>query len=138
MSASEVHAGFRRAEKAHLADGNSRRPIVPALEEFLVHGIRYVFPAELGEMTRGMPTAHAAKPLSGILQKGREPPPVWPCADGVTRGYAYQPLYKTVPQVARNDGRLYELLTLVDAIRGGGARERQAAIGELRRRLQAA
>jgi len=32
---------------------------------------------------------------------------------------------------------LHELLALVDAIRGGRARERQLAIGELRKRLEA-
>jgi len=27
--------------------------------EFLEHGVRYVFPAEPGSLTRGVPTAHA-------------------------------------------------------------------------------
>ena len=135
MSASEVHAGFKRAERAQLADGQSKQPIYPALEEFLTHGIRYVFPAEVGGLTRGMPTAHAAEPLKKALIKTRELPPVWPFGDGNTRGYTFLPLYKTVPQAARNDERFYELLVLVDAIRGGRARERQLAIQELRKRL---
>ena len=138
MSASEVHAGFKRAERAQLADGQSKQPIYPALEEFLTHGIRYVFPAEVGGLTRGMPTAHAAEPLKKALIKTRELPPVWPFGDGNTRGYTFLPLYKTVPQAARNDERFYELLVLVDAIRGGRARERQLAIQELRKRLSPA
>ena len=135
MSASEVHAGFKRAERAHLADGQSKQPIYPALEEFLTHGIRYVFPAEIGELTRGMPTAHAAEPLKSAFVMTQEPPPVWPFGEGDTRGFAFLPLYKTVPKAAKNDERLYELLALVDAIRGGRARERQLAIQELRKRL---
>lgn len=135
MSASEVHAGFKRAEKAHLADPQSRQPIFPALEEFLIHGIRYVFPAETGELTRGIPTAHAVKPLATLFAKTQEPPSVWPCAEGRTRGFAFSPLYRSVPKAAKNDHQLYELLALVDAIRGGRARERQVAIQELRRRL---
>ena len=67
--------------------------------------------------------------------KTQEPPPVWPFAEGNTRGYAFLPLYKTVPKAAKEDERFYELLVLVDAIRGGRARERQLAIQELRKRL---
>lgn len=135
MSSSEVHAGFKRAELAHLADPQSRQPIFPALEEFLAHGIRYAFPAEKGELTRGIPTAHAVKPLLRLLTKTKEPPPVWPCADGGTRGFSFLPLYRSVPQAAKNDIKFYELLALVDAIRGGRARERQIAVQELRKRL---
>jgi len=137
MSASEVHAGFKRAEHAQLADPQSKQPIIPALEEFLTHGIRYVFPAEMGELTRGMPTSYAAKPLVDFLMKTQEPPPVWPYADGNTRGFSFLPLYKTVPKAAKNDERFYELLVLVDAIRGGRARERHLAIQELKKRLNA-
>lgn len=135
MSASETHAGFKRAEQAHLADPQSKQPIIPALEEFLTHGVRYVFPAEVGELTRGIPTAYAAKPLTSFLVKTQEPPPVWPFAEGNTRGFSFLPLYKSVPRAARNDEKLYELLVLVDSIRGGKARERQIAIQELKKRL---
>lgn len=135
MSASEVHAGFRRLEHAHLADSQSKQPIFPALEEFLIHGIRYVFPAEIGELTRGIPTSHATEPLNNFLVKTQGPPPVWPCAEGNTRGYSFLPLYKSVPDAAMKDSFFYELLALVDAIRGGKARERQLAIRELKKRL---
>jgi len=135
MSASEVHAGFKRAERAHLADPQSKQPIIPALEEFLTHGIRYVFPAEVGELTRGIPTSYAAKPLTNFLVKTQEPPPVWPFSDGSTRGYSFLPLHKSVPKAVKNDERFYELLVLVDAIRGGRTRERQLAIQELKKRL---
>ncbi|MBF0548439.1 MAG: hypothetical protein HQM08_28650 [Candidatus Riflebacteria bacterium] len=135
MSASEVHAGFKRAERSHLADPQSKQPIIPALEEFLTHGIRYVFPAEVGELTRGIPTAYATKPFEIFLMKTQEPPPVWPFADGNMRGYSFLPLYKTVPQAAKNDEKFYELLVLVDAIRGGRARERLLAVQELKKRL---
>ena len=135
MSASEVHAGFKRAELAHLADAQSKQPIMPALEEFLTHGIRYVFPAEIGEMTRGTPTGYAAEPLKHCFVETKEPPPVWPFSEGNTRGYSFLPLYKSVPKAAKTDEKFYELLVLVDAIRGGRARERQLAIQELKKRL---
>jgi len=54
---------------------------------------------------------------------------------GVARGYAFSPLYKTVPEAAALDGELYQLLALVDAIRDGQAREAALAIQELKARL---
>jgi hypothetical protein len=40
-----------------------------------------------------------------------------------------------VPEAARQDERLWELLALVDAIRIGNARERSLAVRELKKRL---
>jgi hypothetical protein len=37
---------------------------------------------------------------------------------------------------ARRDATLHELLALIDALREGGARERELAMRELRRRLK--
>ncbi|MEG7523780.1 MAG: hypothetical protein M3H12_11860 [Chromatiales bacterium] len=48
----------------------------------------------------------------------------------------FSPLYKSAPGAAKRDPALYELLVLVDAIRGGRARERELAIKELRARLE--
>ena len=64
-----------------------------------------------------------------------EPPSVWPDPEGEVRGLAFSPLYKLAPQAARSDEKLYELLVLVDALRGGRAREREIASKELRTRL---
>src|SRR6476646_843714 len=69
MSASEVHAALKRAQRAHLIStqepGDS--PNIQALEEFLVHGVKYAFPVERGEPTRGVPTSYAAPPLKGLI-----------------------------------------------------------------------
>ena len=140
MSASEINAGVKRCLSANLLmpdflDGKNPRPALKALEEFLVHGVKYAFVPKLGELTRGVPTGYAADPLKGSFVVGDEPPPVWPYAEGRVRGYSFSPLYRSVPQAALADSRLYELLVLVDAIRGGKAREREQAICGLRKRL---
>jgi hypothetical protein len=44
-------------------------------------------------------------------------------------------LYSLAPRAARSDPQLYELLVLVDSIRGGRARERAIAVKELKKRL---
>lgn len=138
ISASQVHASLRRLEKSHLiahsADGG--RPIVHAVEEFLIYGLKYVFPAQRGEVTRGIPTAHAAPPLNRHFAQGADLPPVWPDPQGEVRGTSLEPLHKMVPAAVRKDPALYELLALVEALRDGRARERQLAERELATRLR--
>ncbi len=138
MSPSQLHAAVKRALAAQLAvrKGENIVPNIRNLEEFLVHGLRYVFVPERGELTRGIPTAHAAPPLNKQFAADDEPPPVWPDAEGNVRGVAFSPLYSLAPGAARADPQLYELLVLVDAIRGGRAREREIAIRELQKRLE--
>jgi hypothetical protein len=135
MSPSEVHAAVQRATHAGLLRPGSRQPNRTALMEFLVHGLKYAFPADRSSVTRGMPTAHAAPPLVTKIVQGDEPPPVWPDAQGTVRGEALYPLYDSVPIAARNDHKLYECLALVDALRSGRARERKLAESMLRDRL---
>jgi hypothetical protein len=135
MSTSEVHAGIKRAIAAKLMDSQRGRPVKKALEEFLIHGVKYAFPPDRGGLTRGLPTAYAAAPLRAMISQPKEPPPVWPDPEGVVRGYEFSPLYKSVPRAALKDSKLYEILALVDAIRDGRAREREIAVRELKTRI---
>jgi len=136
MSASEAHSGIKRAQAARLMDLQRRIPLKKALEEFLIHGVKYAFPPVHGGIVRGMPTAYAAPPLADFIIQPDEPPPVWPYPEGRVRGYEFSPLYKSVPMAAEKDKNLYELLALVDAIREGRAREVKLAIKEIKVRLR--
>ena len=137
MSPSDVHAAVKRNVAAGLLDAGSRRPLAAPAMEFLAHGLRYVFPPSRGETTRGLPTAHAAPVMSGAFAGDGEPPPVWPYpGDGAIRGVAFEPLCDKVPAAAAKDRRLYDLLALADALRGGRARERLYAEAELARLLK--
>ena len=128
LSPSMAHSAMRRARKEGLLHPLENIPNKAALAEFLVHGVRYVFPAELGTLTRGMPTSYAAPPLSKQFSgAGHDDVPVWPDPEGETRGVALKPLYRSVPKAAREDVNLYEWLALVDALRAGRARERELA-----------
>jgi hypothetical protein len=137
MSPSEVHAAIKRAISAGLAlkKDNSIQPNNRNLAEFLAHGLRYVFVPEIGQMSRGIRTAHAGPPLDKVIVPDQEPPPVWPHPEGKDRGLGFSPLYQSAPDAAMRDPALYELLVLVDAVRGGRARERKLAIKELNKRL---
>lgn len=139
LTASEVHAGLERAVLAQLArkDRTGKASVVrEALRMFVQHGARYAFPAIRGEMTRGVPTGHAAPPLKEKIVQPDEPVPVWPHKSGTVRGAAFYPLYPTVPEAATRNPALYELLVLFDAVRGGSPRERALAIQMLDERLQ--
>ncbi len=135
MSASEVHAGVKRAVSARLMDMHRKIPVKTNLLEFLIHGVKYAYPPDRGGITRGMPTGYAAQPLRGLIMQPDEPPPVWPDPQGQVRGYEFSPLYSAVPHACKADSILYELLALVDAIRDGRARERKIAIKEIQSRI---
>lgn len=138
MSASEVHSAVQRLKNSRLLHSSemNEKPNLSALEEFLIHGVKYAFPATRGGLTRGMPTSYAAEPLSRLIKAGNEPVPVWADPNGMTRGISLTPLYKTVPEAAKRDSLLYERLALIDAIRDGRARERNLAEKELKNSLQ--
>lgn len=135
MSASEVHAALSRCEAAGLYNGENRRILKQALLEFLVHGLRYVFYAQPGPLSRGLPTAHSAEPLKSKLVASPSEVYVWPDPQGVVRGQAIAPLYRSVPQAANNDPELYALLSLIDALRVGRVREQRLATNELEKRI---
>ncbi|MEJ2102684.1 MAG: hypothetical protein P8X68_22335 [Desulfobacterales bacterium] len=135
MSASEVHAGVKRAVAARLMDMHRKIPVKSNLLEFLIHGVKYAYPPDHGGPTRGIATSYAAQPLKTLIMQPEEPPPVWPDPQGPVRGYEFSPLYSSVPQACKVDPKLYELLALLDAIRDGRARERKIAIKEIQSRI---
>jgi hypothetical protein len=82
-----------------------------------------------------MPTSYAAPLLAEFISFGKENIPVWPDALGEKLGYGVEPLHPSAPKAARRDGRLYEVLALIDALRDGRTRERQIAEDELLKRI---
>ncbi len=137
ISSSEVHAALKRLGQSRLVANEpaGTRPILQAVEEFLIHAVKYAFPPKRGEVTRGVPTSYAAPPLSRRIASA-DLPPVWPHPEGKARGMSLEPLYRSAPTAALRDPALYELLALIDALRDGRARERKLAEDELRARVR--
>ena len=95
-----------------------------------------MFVPERCGLNRGMPASYyVSPPLKQIVVGGNEPPPVWPDPEDEDRGESFSPLYRSAPEAAKKDESLFELLALVGALRGGWARERELAAGELKMRL---
>jgi hypothetical protein len=136
ISPSQLHSAVKRCLSARLMLQPDRpRPCRAHLKELLIHGVKYCFPVELRHLTRGIPTSYAAPPVNKITVKSGDPPPVWPYCNGEVRGIAISPIHKAVLAAALKDVKLYEMLALLDAIRCGRAREREAASRELIIRL---
>jgi len=135
ISVSEVSMALERSRYAGFMDQSKRHLSNSALLEFLIHGVKYVYHAQPGPISRGIPTAHSAPPLSGEFITAPEDCYVWPDSTGNARGQSIEPLYPSVPRHAVSDRPFYELLALVDAIRVGRARERKLAEEKLSKRL---
>lgn len=140
ISKSEVNASINRSINAGLIVKDRKSGIpkanISALLELIVHGLKYVFPVKPGPLVRGMPTAAAAPVLLGVLVSMDEHICVWPDPQGEEMGQELKPLFKSVPDAARCDQDLYDLLALVDAIRLGNPRESKVAQQLLKERLK--
>lgn len=133
VSSSTTHQAVSRLQGSGLLRPGTREPNVQALRNFLVHGVRHAFPAALGREARGVPTAHSGPVLNETFDSGS--PVVWPDVRGSVRGTALIPLYPQATKLPVNDPKLYGVLTLVDALRMGQVRERNAAMAALDKAL---
>lgn len=126
ISAAEISMAMERNRVAQLVDAEKKRVNVLALKDFLVYGIKYCFPALLGKIVRGIPTASSASPMNQILASNGNTV-VWRDSSGSVRGQSVTPLFPSAVEASKKDPDLYALLTIVDALRIGNARERQVA-----------
>ena len=129
VSASTAFEAVQRLQRAGLIRPGSREPNVRALRNFLAHGAKPAFPPALGREVQGVPTAHAAPALRHLFDSDK--PVVWPSAKGSARGTSLTPLYPRAVELPTHSPSLYNALALVDALRVGQARERNAAMSAL-------
>ncbi|CAN5894161.1 hypothetical protein BH11VER1_BH11VER1_01660 [soil metagenome] len=143
LSPSEVHASVTRGIVAGLLKKplpNSKRtmpePIAVALREFLVHGLKYVWPAKRGAITRGIPTGSSVESVSDLMEVAAPAVPlVWPHVEGTVRGESIEPLYARAGEACINDPVLYEWLALIDVVRLKTGREAALASAAIEKRL---
>lgn len=108
------------------------QPISAAVLEFLAHGIRYVFPAQTGGLSRGIVTGFAAPGLGDDVADAGETVNVWPWSQGSYRGYSLSPLYRRAPEAVQEAPRFHAYLALTDILRQPSPRGREVAISKLR------
>ncbi|MBN6364989.1 MULTISPECIES: hypothetical protein [Providencia] len=136
ISKSQISLGLNRMYDVGLAKPDRRLAIpkvnTKALFDFIAFGIKYVFPAKEGELTRGIATSIAAPVLKGKLMTSGEFPLVWPDPRGKTKGFAIEPLHSNIIRAVQLDSRLYAMLALVDAVRIGRPREHNLSLEKLK------
>ena len=133
ISISEISESLNRSRLAGLVDYNKKIVNRQSLLEFLEHGVRYVFPQQLGSMVRGIPTAHSHPDMKKHFIS--EMNFVWPDNKGEAMGLMIEPFYKKQAEAVKEDQKFYKLLALVDVIRVGKIREIKYAVNELKKHI---
>ena len=110
---------------------DSYRANIRALSGILVHGVRYFFPVRPRALVRGIPTAHSS-PFWANKLVGGEDMLVWPHGQGSVKGLGIEPLHPGAVDAALRIPMLYNLLTLCDLFRIGGARDIEQAKAALK------
>lgn len=135
ISPSEISEALNRCKIAGLIDSKKRKVNINSFTEFLIYGLKYVFPAQPSAVIKGIPTAHSASPIKEHISSGSDIY-VWSNAKGTHRGQSIEPLFKSIPQIVQEDKLFYELLAIIDTIRVGRVREINIAKEELMKRLK--
>lgn len=129
ISQAEISHALMRLKNSHLLN-SSGRVIKEACVEFLVHAVKYIFPAQMSSPAVGIPTSFA-HPEFKFIKYGSDEIPIWPSADGKVKGITLLPIYPTLPAACLEDKNLYKLSSFVEMIRAGRTRERNIAEKEL-------
>lgn len=127
-STSAVHRSVARLQQSGLCVKGRRTIIKSAFREFLMHGMRYSFPAVIGAEREGVATASMHPEVARVVDGDRDSSSfVWAREGGSSRGASLVPLFPGVLEVAARDPRMHELLATVDVLRSGGDGARRAA-----------
>lgn len=142
LSPSEAHAAVGRCLEVGLLrkPSDPRRtmpqPVAAGMEEFLIHGVKYIWPAKRGPVTRGFATASSLDSVARILDVPEPTVPlVWPHPEGTLRGESVEPLYPRAVEACQSDPVLREWLALLDVLRLKTGREASLAGAAIHSRL---
>jgi len=131
LSVGEAHNSLQRCRESGLLLP-SREVSRENLRDLLSVVVPRVFIAARGGIGRGMTTSIYAAPLTGHFSFSKNALPlVWPAVEGQgtegRRGDSLLPICPSVPEAARRDVVVYELLALADVFRVGSAVDRERA-----------
>lgn len=130
---SEVSTSLKRSDKAGLINLATRKVYRQSFMDFLIYGLRYVFPTSPAAMVTGIATAHSYSFFQQLFSA--ELAYAWPYEDGNIQGLKIEPLYSKAPKAALQDETLYKLLASIDILRVGKVRELNAATEELKKMI---
>ena len=133
----EVHASIKRLVKSNLYNEVNKVVNRKSMEEFLLHGMQYVFPPEYLPIERGVGTSHNGPVLNKEFDTTDHSIEkyVWPYYKGKEKGIGIKPLSKRLAEAALKDIYLHKLLSVIDALRAGKARDKNFALSFLKSEL---
>ena len=134
FSQGEVAKALARLGKAGLVV--DKRVNRTAALEFILHAIKYVFPLELGSLAAGVPTAISAPAHKNSVVQNGDDVFVWPSLRGKVRGQVIMPFYPQLAEAALKDEEFYGIMSAIEILRMGRARERKAAEQFLERKIK--
>ena len=85
------------------------------LFEFIKHGVRYVFPVQLGEDQKGIKAGRSNIIFSSKIATRYEM--VWESPSGECIGRSYQPLHPSLLKSWSHDSRFKDMIDLIDVLR---------------------
>lgn len=136
ISQGEVAKALVRLKKAKLLSGKQVNR--PASFEFLVHAVKYIFPVEPGPLAMGVPTAISSPAHERMVVQSGEDVYVWPHPKGKKHGQVIRPLYAKLAEAVLKDKKFYDIMSAIEILRVGRARERNLAIKYLEKELKQA
>ncbi len=131
LSGSEVSESLNRSGYAGLLDTQKKRVQKLNFQDFIIYGLKFVFPQHPGAQLRGMPTGISHPRLRSKFPT--ETKLIWPDPDGNEFGLSIEPFYEKQVKAAKADNKLYYQLCLIDMIRLGKPREVNFAREELKK-----
>lgn len=130
ISPSEISHSMRRLNASGLINLEGKSINRLACIEFFEHAVKFFFPIEISSIERGVLTGPSFKGFKFQSEMDY----VWSDSFGDARGLSVTPLYPTVPFASKTDDKLYELMCVIDILRGLGKVRHQKEAKELLRR----
>jgi hypothetical protein len=134
LSQSEIAKALARLAKAGLIF--EKRVNRSAALEFILHAIKYIFPAEVGALSTGVPTAFSSPMHKKMVVHDTNDIYVWPSPRGSKRGQVIKPFYPELAEAALEDDEFYGLMSAIEILRIGRTRERDLAASYLERKIK--
>lgn len=134
ISQGEIAKALARLNKAGLV--NNRLVNRSAALEFILHAIKYMFPAEVGALAVGVPTGISSPAHVKMVVQNGDDVYIWPYSQGKKRGQIIKPFYPKLADAALKDPEFYGIMSAIEILRVGRVRERKLAEQYLERKIK--
>jgi hypothetical protein len=132
LSQAEVANSLERLKRASLIDETKKNVNRLAAIEFFKHAIKFLFPIEYDAPSRGVLIGPSAEFIRKEVRSRDDMSYILEDLNGESSGVSIRPIYPSVLKAIKGNEMMYQLLCLVDVLRGlGGVRHRQFAETEI-------